>query len=76
MVAQPCVWIRSKKNWLSEGRPKEEEEHLLSSQLLIRRERVESAKSIIPLAMVDPKGKATENSSKKLLKRKTKAFVK
>lgn len=53
-----------------------EEEHLLISQLRARRERVEVAESIIPLTVVDLKGKAVKTPSKKpKKKRKIKASI-
>lgn len=54
----------------------EDEEHLLISQLQATRERVEPADSILPFAVVDPKGKPLKTPSSKQKKRKkTKAFA-
>lgn len=47
----------------------EDEEHLLISHLQETRERVEPADSILPLAVVDPKGKALKTPSSKQKKK-------
>lgn len=50
----------------------DEEEHMSISPLQARRERVEPVESTVPLAMVDPKGKAVEVHTSKLHKKRRK----
>lgn len=45
------------------GEAEDEEEHLLISQLRARRERIEPTESMVPFALVDPKGKAPKSST-------------
>lgn len=56
---------QAQQDLLQEEENEEEKEHLSNAQLRARRKRSEPTKSVVPIAMVDPKGKNHKGPTKK-----------